>query len=52
MELATPCQFTFVLFSKILGLEEKVRKLKTDLKRAQDKNKYSDGEVSLFIVDK
>lgn len=39
-----------LLFPKILGLEEKVRKLKTDLKRAQDKNKYSDGEVRLCIV--
>ena len=34
------------LFAKILGLEEKVRKLKTDLKRYQDKTKHTDGEVS------
>lgn len=34
------------LFAKILGMEEKVRKLKTDLKRYQDKTKHADGEVS------
>lgn len=39
--------FLVLIFSKILALEEKVRKLKTDFKRAQDKNRYSDGEVSL-----
>ena len=34
------------LFAKILGLEEKIRKLKMDLKRYQDKTKHADGEVS------
>ena len=37
---------SFSPVSQILALEEKARKLKTDLKRAQDKNKYSEGEVS------
>ena len=39
--------FLLFPFSKIVALEEKMRKLKTEFKRAQDKNKYSEGEVSL-----
>lgn len=44
-------KLSFASILKIVALEEKVRKLKTDLKRAQDKNKYSEGEVSLEEKD-